>query len=64
MVFFFAKVKLFIFWPKTMDYSQAFWPKLSSIFAVLLLEGAMKLKFAMPQGKMIVNTHYSNLTTY
>ena len=24
MVFFFAKVKIFRFWPKTMDYSQVF----------------------------------------
>ena len=35
--FFFAKVKIFSFWPKTMDYSQAFLPKLSSFFVLLLL---------------------------
>ena len=34
---FLAKVKIFRFWPKTMDYSQAFWPKLSSLFEVFLL---------------------------
>ena len=34
---FFPKVKLFRFWPKTMDYSQAFCPKLSSFFMFLLL---------------------------
>ena len=40
MVSFFAKVKIFIFRPKTMDYSQAFLPKLSSFFeAFLLLAG-------------------------
>ena len=37
MVSFFAEVKIFRFWPKTMDYSQAFCPKLSSFFVVLLL---------------------------
>ena len=37
VAFFFAKVKISIFWPKTMEYSQAFWPKLSSFFVVLLL---------------------------
>ena len=37
MALFFAKVKIFRFWPKTMDYSQAFCPKLSSFFMVLLL---------------------------
>ena len=37
MVSFLAKVKIFKFWPKTMDYSQAFWPKLRSFFVVLLL---------------------------
>ena len=37
---FFAKLKIFIFWPKTMDYSQAFWPKLRPFFeAFLLLTG-------------------------
>ena len=34
---FLAKVKIFSFWPKTMDYSQAFWPKLSSLFEGFLL---------------------------
>ena len=29
------EVKFFRFWPKTMDYNKAFWPKLSSFFAVL-----------------------------
>ena len=33
----FAKVKIFSFRPKTMDYNKAFWPKLSSFFVVLLL---------------------------
>ena len=37
LVSFLAKVKIFSFWPKTMDYSQAFWPKLSSLFGVFLL---------------------------
>ena len=37
MVSFFAEVKIFIFWPKTMDYNKAFWPKSSSFFGVLLL---------------------------
>ena len=37
LVSFFAKVKIFSFWPKTMDYSQAFLPKLSSFFELLLL---------------------------
>ena len=36
MVFFFAGVKFFRFWPKTMDYSKAFWPKLSSFIVILL----------------------------
>ena len=40
LVSFLGKVKIFSFWPKTMDYSQAFWPKLSSlIVAFLLLTG-------------------------
>ena len=33
---FFAKVKIFRFWTKTMDYNKAFWPKLRSLFVVLL----------------------------
>ena len=37
MASFIAEVKIFRFWPKTMDYSQAFWPKLRSFFAFLLL---------------------------
>ena len=40
MVSYLAKVKIFIFRPKTMDYSQAFLPKSSSFFeAFLLLAG-------------------------
>ena len=40
LVSFFANVKIFNFWPKTMDYSQEFWPKLRSFFeAFLLLTG-------------------------
>ena len=38
MIFFFAKIKFFNFWPKTMDYSQAFWLKLRSFFVAFLLE--------------------------
>ena len=34
---FVAKVKFFKFWPKTMDYNKAFWPKSRSFFVVLLL---------------------------
>ena len=34
----FAKVKIFRFWPKTMDYNKAFWPKSRSLFVVLLLQ--------------------------
>ena len=37
LVSFLAKVKIFIFWLKTMDYSQAFLPKLSSFFEAFLL---------------------------
>ena len=37
MVSFFAEIKILRFWPKTMDYSQGFSPKLSSFFVVLLL---------------------------
>ena len=47
MASFLAEVKILIFWPKTMDYSQAFWPKLRSFFLrpfYSSLEGAMKLK--------------------
>ena len=35
---FFAEVKIFRFWPKTMDYNKAFWPKSRSFFVVLLLQ--------------------------
>ena len=34
---FFAKVKIFHFWPKTMDYNKAFLLKLRSFFVVFLL---------------------------
>ena len=37
MLSFFAEVKTVRFWPKTMDYNQAFLPKLSSFFEALLL---------------------------
>ena len=39
MVSFLAKVQIFNFWPKTVDYnySQVFWPKLRSFFDVFLL---------------------------
>ena len=37
MVSFFAEMKNFRLWPKTMDYSQGFGPKLRSFFVVLLL---------------------------
>ena len=37
-ILFFAKVKIFRFWPKTMDYNKAFWPKSRSFFVVLLLQ--------------------------
>ena len=45
MVTFFAKVKIFRFWLKTMDYSQAF-KSISFCTRNSSLEGAMKLKFA------------------
>ena len=32
MVSYFAEVKMFSFWPKTMDYSKVFWQKLKSFF--------------------------------
>ena len=35
---FFAKVKFFRFWPKTMDYNKAFWLKSRSFFVVVLLQ--------------------------
>ena len=35
MLSFFAEVKIFRFWPKTMDYNQAFLPKLRSFFLLL-----------------------------
>ena len=37
MAFFFAEVKVFNSWLKTMDYSQGILPKLRSVFVVLLL---------------------------
>ena len=37
MVSFFAKVKIFRFWLKTMDYNKAFLPKSRCFSAVLLL---------------------------
>ena len=37
MVSFLAEVKIFNFWPETMDYSQAFWLKLRSFFVVFIL---------------------------
>ena len=37
MVSFFAEVKILRFWPKTMDYNKAFWPKSRSFFEVILL---------------------------
>ena len=48
MVSFYANVKIFRFWPKTMDYNKAFLPKSRRFSAVLYstVEGAMKLKFA------------------
>ena len=47
MVLLFAEVKIFRFWPKTMDYSKAFWPKLSSSFGSIYskVEGVTKLNF-------------------
>ena len=47
MVSFFCHIKMFSFWPKTMDYSQAFWPKLRPFFVVFFLnsmEVARKIK--------------------
>ena len=37
MIYFFAKVKFFRFWPKTMDYNKVFWLKSRSFFVVILL---------------------------
>ena len=37
MVSFFAEVKIFRYWPKTMDYNKAFLPKSKCVSAVLLL---------------------------
>ena len=37
MVSYLTKVKIFKFWPKTMDYSQGFWLKSSSFFVGLFL---------------------------
>ena len=44
MVSFLAKVKIFRFWPKTMDYNKAFWPKSRSFFVVLLLHSGRYYK--------------------
>ena len=44
MVSFFVDVKIFSFWPKTMDYNQAF-RSISSRTDNSSLEGATKLKF-------------------
>ena len=48
MVSFFAEVKIFRFWPKTMDYNKAFSPKSRSFLRSFYssLEGATELKFA------------------
>ena len=49
MASFFAGIKIFRFWPKTMDYRKAF----RSIYLCThnsSLEGATKLKFAIPAG--------------
>ena len=35
---FFAKVKFFRIWPKTMDYNKVFWPKSRSFFVVHLVK--------------------------
>ena len=47
MISFLAEVKMSSFWPKTMDYNKAFWPKSRSLFVVLYskLEGAVKLRY-------------------
>ena len=37
VISFFVKIKIFRFWPKTMDYSQAFCPKSRSLFVAFLL---------------------------
>ena len=48
MVSFLAKVKIFRFWPKTMDYNKAFYRNRGVFlrFFYSTVEGAMKLKFA------------------
>ena len=45
MVSFLAEVKIFRFWPKTMDYNKAFWPKSRCFHHNSSLGGAMKLNF-------------------
>ena len=46
MVSFLAKVKIFRFWPKTMDYNKAFLPRGDFLLSFCsTVEGAMKLKF-------------------
>ena len=37
MVSLFSEFGSIIFWPKTMDYNKAFWPKSRSFFVVILL---------------------------
>ena len=44
MVSFLAEVKIFCFWPKTMDYNKAFDRNRGQCF-YSSLEGALKLKF-------------------
>ena len=49
MVSFLGIVKIFRFWPKTMDYNKAFLPKSTGDFLrpfYSTVEGATKLKFA------------------
>ena len=56
MVSFFADVKIFSFWPKTMDYSQVFWPTLSSFVVVFLLF----IFFAMRRGHVLSAIYCTN----
>ena len=62
MVSFFAEVKILRFWPKTMDYNKAFWPKSRSFFEVILLltgrcyEAATKLKSAKLKSTKLKST--------
>ena len=50
ILFFFAKVKIFRFWPKTMDYNKAFWPKSTSFFVVLSLQNG---RHFLPNSKFL-----------